>query len=71
MCLISETRRTLQFSTVDGYLLTGLEAFLVDRKAAGVATGTLRFYRQEIKLFIGDIDDMAREVLLLFRLYAY
>jgi len=28
-----------------------LEAFLIDRKAAGVANGTLGFYRQKIKLF--------------------
>ena len=43
--------RTLQVSSVDDYLLNWLEAFLVDRKAGGVAEGTLRFYRQKIKLF--------------------
>ena len=46
-----DTPRTLQVSTVDDYLLTWLEAFLVDRKAAGLAEGSLRFYRQKIKLF--------------------
>ncbi len=46
-----ETPRTIQVSTVDDYLLTWLEAFLIDRKAAEVATGTLRFYCQKIKLF--------------------
>jgi site-specific recombinase XerD len=51
MYLISETQRTLQVSTVDDYLLNWLEAFLIDRKASGVADGTLRFYRQKIKLF--------------------
>ena len=43
MFLKSETQRTLQVSNVDDYLLTWLEAFLIDRKAAGVAEGTLRF----------------------------
>jgi hypothetical protein len=43
-----EMQRTLQVSTVDEYLLNWLEAFLIDRKAAGVAEGTLRFYRQKM-----------------------
>jgi integrase/recombinase XerD len=51
-----ETQRTLQVSTVDDYLLTWLEAFLIDRKAKGVAVGTLRFYRQKIKLFSDYCD---------------
>lgn len=49
---ISHIQRTLQVSNVDDYLLTWLEAFLIDRKAAGVAAGTIRFYRQKIKLFL-------------------
>jgi integrase/recombinase XerD len=59
MFLIAETQRTLQVSTVDDYLLTWLEAFLIDRKAAGVAPGTLRFYRQKIKLFSDYCDTQA------------
>jgi site-specific recombinase XerD len=52
-----ETQRTLQvFSTVDDYLFNWLEAFLIDRKASGVADGTLRFYRQKIKLFTDYCD---------------
>jgi integrase/recombinase XerD len=51
-----ETQRTLQVSNVDDYLLNWLEAFLIDRKAAGVAQGTLRFYRQKIKLFTDYCD---------------
>ena len=51
-----ETQRTLQVSNVDDYLLTWLEAFLIDRKAGGVALGTLRFYRQKIKLFSNYCD---------------
>jgi len=54
-----ETQRTLQVSNVDNYLLTWLEAFLIDRKASGVATGTLRFYRQKIKLFSDYCDAQA------------
>lgn len=54
-----ETQRTLQVSNVDDYLLTWLEAFLIDRKAAGVAQGTLRFYRQKIKLFSDYCDAQA------------
>jgi hypothetical protein len=37
MYLKPETQRTLQVSTVDDYLLNWLEAFLIDRKASGVA----------------------------------
>jgi integrase/recombinase XerD len=59
MSLIPETQRTLQVSNVDDYLLNWLEAFLIDRKAAGVATGTLRFYRQKIKLFADYCDAQA------------
>ena len=56
MYLKPETQRTLQVSTVDDYLLNWLEAFLIDRKASGVAEGTLRFYRQKIKLFTDYCD---------------
>ncbi|MBE3144844.1 MAG: tyrosine-type recombinase/integrase [Planctomycetes bacterium] len=55
----SRDARTLQVSNVDDYLLTWLEAFLIDRKAAGVAEGTLRFYRQKIKLFSDYCDALA------------
>ena len=53
------TQRALQVSTVDDYLLNWLEAFLIDRKASGVAAGTLRFYRQKIKLFTDYCDAQA------------
>src|SRR5450759_5982576 len=56
MFLRPDTTRTLQVSNVDDYLLNWLEAFLIDRKAAGVAQGTLRFYRQKIKLFSDYCD---------------
>jgi site-specific recombinase XerD len=54
-----ETQRTLQVSNVDDYLLNWLEAFLIDRKATGVAEGTLRFYRQKIKLFSDYCEALA------------
>jgi len=46
-----ETRRTSQISIVDDYLLTWMEAFLIDRKASGVVEGTLDFYRIKLKMF--------------------
>jgi site-specific recombinase XerD len=58
MSLITETQRTLSVSNVDDYLPNWLEAFLIDRKAEGVAEGTLRFYRQKIKLFSDYCDAM-------------
>ncbi len=57
--LIVETQRTLQVSTFDDYLITWLEAFLIDRKVAEVADGTLDFYRQKIKLFLDYCDALA------------
>ncbi|MCJ7537302.1 MAG: tyrosine-type recombinase/integrase [Anaerolineales bacterium] len=46
-----ETQGTLTKTLVDDYLLTWFEAFLIDRKARGLAAGTLRFYRFKLKLF--------------------
>jgi site-specific recombinase XerD len=73
----SETQRTLQVSNVDDYLLNWLEAFLIDRKASGVADGSLRFYRQKIKLFsdfcdaqaVKQIDQITPSLLRQFLLY--
>jgi site-specific recombinase XerD len=59
MFLKTDNPRTFSISGVDDYLFTWLEAFLVDRKAAGVADGTLRFYRQKIKLFSDYCDAQA------------
>ena len=59
MFLKVETQRTLQVSNVEDHLLTWLEAFLIDRKAGGVAVGTMRFYRQKIKLFSDYCDAQA------------
>lgn len=46
-----ETQGTLTKTLIDDYLLTWFEAFLIDRKARGLAQGTLRFYRIKLKLF--------------------
>ncbi len=49
----TETQRTLTNNAVDDYLLTWVEAFLIDRKARGLAEGTQSFYSIKLKLFIG------------------
>jgi hypothetical protein len=46
-----ETQGTITNSVVEDYLLTWMEAFLIDRKVRGLADGTLRFYRIKLKLF--------------------
>ena len=46
-----ETHRTLTNPLVDDYLLAWMEAFMIDRKAWGIAEGTLRFYRIKPILF--------------------
>ncbi len=56
MSLKFETQGTLQVSNVDDYLIAFLETLLIDHKAAGVVEGTLRFYRQKIKLFSDYCD---------------
>lgn len=43
--------RTNLKSNVDDYIETWMEAFLVDRKANGVAKGTLMFYSQKLQGF--------------------
>jgi integrase/recombinase XerD len=47
-----ECQQTLNTIVVDDSLLTWMEAFLNSRKAQGVASGTLRFYTQKLKLFL-------------------
>jgi site-specific recombinase XerD len=46
-------------SKVDDYLVSWLEAFLIDRKSAGLADGSLRFYRQKLKLLADFYDAQA------------
>ena len=53
MFLKPETQRTLSNSPVEEDLLTWIEAFLIDRKAWGCVKGTLVFYQQKMKSFVG------------------
>lgn len=52
----TETQRT---NLVDDYLLTWIEAFLIDRKARGTAKGTLMFYSQKLKQFTDYCEGQA------------
>ena len=50
MSFIAETQGTINISVADDYLMTWLEAFLIDRKAAGVADGTLHLRDEQIPI---------------------
>jgi site-specific recombinase XerD len=52
MSTITETQLTLNTYVVDDSLLRWMEAFLNSRKAEGLSNGTLRFYKQKLKLFL-------------------
>ena len=52
MSLNTQIQRTFSDSIVDDSLITWLEAFLIDRKARGLAKGTLMFYQQKMKSFL-------------------
>jgi hypothetical protein len=41
-----ETKGTHINNIVDDYLLTWIEAFIIDRKTRGLAVGTLQYYRK-------------------------
>jgi len=56
MYLKADIQRTLIDSPVDEYILTWVEAFLIDRKARGCAKGTLVFYQQKMKSFVDYCD---------------
>jgi site-specific recombinase XerD len=47
---------TITNAAYDDYFGTWLEAFLVDRKAQNMSPGTVRFYREKLKLFSGYCD---------------
>jgi site-specific recombinase XerD len=51
MYLTTETRRTINYSVGEDHLLTWMEAFLIDRKANGLADGTIHFYQVKLKKF--------------------
>lgn len=45
--------------SLDEYLLTQMEGFLIDRKARGASPGTLRFYDAKLRLFAGYCESQA------------
>lgn len=49
---VSDTQHIGQIISEDDGLLRWIEAFLYDRKAQGLARGTLRFYSQKLNLFL-------------------
>ena len=52
MATILKPQQTIPTCVVDDALLTWMKAFLYARKAEGLATGSLRFYQQKLKLFL-------------------
>jgi integrase/recombinase XerD len=55
------TQNKLNPYAFDESLLTWMEAFLNDRKARGMANGTLRFYNQKLRLFVNYCQPQAIE----------
>jgi len=55
------TQNDLKSNVFDESLLTWMEAFLNDRKAQGMANGTLRFYNQKLRLFVNYCQPQAIE----------
>jgi site-specific recombinase XerD len=48
--MFNETK-TQRTNLIDDYLLTWTEAFLIDRKARGMAKGTISFYVEKLRKF--------------------
>jgi len=59
MSLITETQGTINISVVDDYLLTWMEAFLIDRKAVGVTDGTLRRMARWVRIALISAEPMS------------
>jgi integrase/recombinase XerD len=53
MEIITQTQGTI---LLEDLIYTWMEAFIIDRKARGLAEGTLRFYKQKLKLFYDYCD---------------
>ena len=58
MSLTTQNHRTPNTRKVDEYLLSWVEAFLIDRKA-GVTNGTSTFYSQKLKQFTNFCEGQA------------
>jgi integrase/recombinase XerD len=59
MDTIAQGQGTITKTRVDDYLLTWIEAFLIDRKSRGTAWGTLRFYKRCMRLLMRFCDSQA------------
>jgi len=59
MSVVVDTQQTGSIVIAEDGLLSWLEVFLHDRKAQGLAPGTLRFYTQKLKLFLDYCDWLA------------
>ena len=55
----TQTQRTILNVLQDDYLLTWLEAFLVDRKAGNAAIRTIDFYKEKLALFASFCEGQA------------
>ena len=51
-----EVQETLSVSLVDEYLLTWVEAFLIDCHARNLAQGTIHYYRKSLAQFCDYCD---------------
>ena len=52
-------QRTISAFYQDDYILTWIEAFLVDRKAQNITKGTIEFYRKKFKYFVAYCESQA------------
>jgi len=50
---------TILKSIQDDYVLSWIEAFLIDRKVQGMSAGTLYFYQKKLALFMSFLDGQA------------
>lgn len=51
-----EVGRQTKYLLQETYLLSWVEAFLIDRRAAGLTPGSVKFYREKLKLFTDYCD---------------
>jgi site-specific recombinase XerD len=61
-CVMKESpvnQWTISTFVQDDYLLTWVEAFLIDRKAQSMSRGTLDFYRKKLRLFTDFCESQA------------
>ncbi|MBP1703869.1 MAG: hypothetical protein H6Q38_2976, partial [Chloroflexi bacterium] len=59
MAAIVRDQGTITKYAQETHLLTWLEAFLIDRKAQNMSTGTVIFYRQKLRKFAALCESLA------------